>query len=128
MVKGSNAELELQKILWEKGYATPRIAGSGTSRYPAPDLLASNGSIPLAIECKSTSKEKVYVSKKQLLQLFSFSKKFGAVALIAVRFDREPWYLVEPGYGVETKKSIKYEKRRVFKIGRRASDLNGGSG
>lgn len=123
MVKGNQSELELQKILWEKGYATVRVAGSGTSRFPAPDLLANNGQLPLVIECKSTSKEKVYVRKKELLQLHHFTKVFGGLALLAIRFNREPWYLLQPVYGDEKDKSICYSKPTVIEKGDKVSKL-----
>lgn len=63
-----------------------RIAGSGRMNYPSPDVLASNGSTVLAIECKATKKDQQYFEKEQIDQLVSFSKLFGASPLIAIKF------------------------------------------
>src|SRR3989344_2985518 len=37
--KGSKAERELLHMFWAKNFATIRSAGSGSMKYPGPDLL-----------------------------------------------------------------------------------------
>ena len=39
-VKGSNAERELILDLFNKGWAVSRVAGSGCSTLPTPDIIA----------------------------------------------------------------------------------------
>ena len=57
--KGINAERELIHIFWKtKSWAACRVAGSGAIKYPAPDVLAGNGNILLAIECKACQGDK----------------------------------------------------------------------
>ena len=94
-VKGTNGERELVRIFNEDyGWSCVRIAGSGSSRYPSPDILAGNAVRRIAIECKVTKDNKKYLTKEDIDQLRVFSQKFGAEAWLAVRFPREPWYFL----------------------------------
>lgn len=92
--KGSNAERELIELFWKSGWAAHRIAGSGSSRFPSPDVIAGNFKKKFAIECKATKSSNQYVSKEQAKALQNFSEIFGAEPWIGVRFDREDWYFV----------------------------------
>ncbi|HDQ59868.1 MAG TPA: Holliday junction resolvase [Candidatus Woesearchaeota archaeon] len=92
--KGSNAERELIRLFWNSGWAAHRIAGSGSSKFPSPDIIAGNFRKKLAIECKSTKSSNQYVSKEQANALNNFASIFGAEPWIGVRFDREDWYFV----------------------------------
>lgn len=94
--KGCNAERELVEKLEAIGYAAVRVAGSGVSKFPCPDVLASNGNEVLAIECKSTKGETQYIKKSQIEDLKVFSKMFGAKPLCAVRFNNVGWHFIEP--------------------------------
>ena len=96
-VKGSRLERELFHMFWnQKGWAGLRVAGSGSTTLPASDLLAGNGSRILAIECKS-GKGRRDIKKKQVEELKTFSKLFGAEAWVGVRFDNMPWYFLQLG-------------------------------
>ena len=53
--KGINAERELIHMFWAEKWAAIRVAGSGSSKYPSPDILAGNNLRKLAIECKAIS-------------------------------------------------------------------------
>ncbi len=72
------------------------MAGSGSCKYPSPDLLAGNAIRRLAIECKVTKENKKYFTEDEITQLKTFSEKFGAESWIAVRFPNEPWYFLIP--------------------------------
>ncbi len=90
--KGTNAERELVHMFWKTGsWAAHRIAGSGSSRYPSPDIIASNNIRRLAIEVKSTKRSTLYIPKDEVDALLSFSRMFGAEPWIAVRFVRTDW-------------------------------------
>lgn len=90
--KGINAERELIHLFHTvEGWSAVRVAGSGSSRYPCPDILAGNSLRHLAIECKATRDEKRYLEKEDVEQLVIFSRRFGAEAWIAVRFLSCPW-------------------------------------
>ena len=92
--KGSNAERELIELFWKSGWAAHRIAGSGSSKFPSPDIIAGNFSKKFAIECKSTKSRNQYITKEQAHGLQKFSEIFGAEPWVGVRFDREEWYFL----------------------------------
>ena len=92
--KGSRTERELFHKLWAEGWATIRAAGSGSTTRPCPDLLASNGTRTLAIECKALKDSKKYFESREIEELISFSSGFGAEAWIGIRFDSKDWFFV----------------------------------
>ena len=92
--KGTKGERELVKFFNNSGWACIRIAGSGSSRYPSPDILAGNAIRRLAIECKVTKDKKKYIPKQEIAQLEIFSRKFGAESWIGVKFSGEKWYFI----------------------------------
>ncbi|MBI4139598.1 Holliday junction resolvase [Candidatus Woesearchaeota archaeon] len=88
--KGSNAERELIKKFWDSNsWAALRVAGSGVSRFPCPDIIAGNGSRFVAIECKSVSGDYIRVERKQLEDLKIFAGLFGAEVWIGARFVKD---------------------------------------
>ena len=111
--KGSNAERELLHKFWAKNFACIRSAGSGSMKYPGPDLLVGNLVKRMSIECKSTKKSTLYLSDYDINQLKDFSKVFDARAWIAVKFFRKDWLFVSledlektpNGYSIEIKKA-----------------------
>ncbi len=92
--KGTAGERELVKFFNEVGWGCIRIAGSGSSRYPSPDILAGNAIRRVAVECKVTAEKKKYFPPDEIEQLRTFSQKFGAEAWIAVHFPAQPWYFI----------------------------------
>ena len=91
--KGTFAERELIHLLWKRGWYSVRIAGSGVSRYPCPDIIAGNGLRRLVIECKSSADSTRYIEKKQVTELVDFGKKLGAEPWIGFRFNKD-WYFI----------------------------------
>ena len=89
--KGSNAERELLHLFWSKGLGCIRSAGSGSMKYPGPDLIVSNKVRTIAIECKSTKDKKKYLDKHDVEQLKEFCDIFGAEPWFALRFARKEW-------------------------------------
>tara|TARA_Y100000310_G_C20349886_1_gene653816 strand:+ start:133 stop:540 length:408 start_codon:yes stop_codon:yes gene_type:complete len=94
-VKGSKAERELFHWLWKNFGPCIRSAGSGSTPKPCPDLIASNGKRALAIECKSTKGDKVYLKSQEIADLMDFSLSFGAEAWLGFRFDNRGWLFIE---------------------------------
>lgn len=90
--KGTSAERELIHSFWSEGWAAVRVAGSGSMKYPSPDLVVSNAIRRLAVECKAVGDHKKYLKHEDVNQLLEFSQKFGAEAWLAIRFDNEDWY------------------------------------
>jgi Holliday junction resolvase len=96
-LKGSNAERELIHLFWgTKEWTACRVAGSGSMKYPSPDIIANKQGINLAIECKATGSDKQYLEKREVEELIAYAKMAGARALVAVRFDRKPWRFLNP--------------------------------
>jgi Holliday junction resolvase len=89
--KGINAERDLIHKFWSVDVAAARIAGSGSSKYPSPDILAGNRSRMLAIEAKITKEKKKYLTKEEIRDLRTFSELFGAEPWVAIRFKGEEW-------------------------------------
>ena len=92
--KGINAERELVHMFWSKNWACIRIAGSGSSKYPSPDVLVSNKLRRLAIECKATKEQKKYFEKREIDALKKFAVIFGAEPWVAVKFKDHEWYFI----------------------------------
>lgn len=89
--KGSDGERELIDLFWELGWVAHRIAGSGSSKYPSPDVLAGNGKRTLAIEAKVTKEDRKYFLKEEISALLEFSRLFGAEPWVSIKFGKESW-------------------------------------
>jgi Holliday junction resolvase len=89
--KGARAERELQTSLWEDGFCVVRVAGSGRSRLPSPDLLAVKSGKVYAIECKSTAKDSRSIPKADLKSLQEFCDRGPCIPIIAVKFNNRGW-------------------------------------
>ena len=94
--KGTNGERELVKFFNDVGWGCIRIAGSGSSRYPSPDILAGNAIRRVAIECKVTKDQKKYLLAEEIEQLTTLSRKFGAESWIGIRFPGGEWFFLMP--------------------------------
>jgi len=94
--KGANAERELLHMLSEKGFAVVRVAGSGMISETSADLIAGNSSRQFVIECKCSKDKKRYLEKRQIADLKEFAKKFGFPPIVAVKFNRQGWWFINP--------------------------------
>lgn len=93
--KGINAERDLIHKFWQKeGWSAIRVAGSGSSKYPSPDILAGNKVRKLAIESKIISEDKKYFSNDDITQLKAFCNIFGAEPWVAIKFKGHEWLFV----------------------------------
>ncbi len=92
--KGTNAERQLIHKFWAQRWAAIRTAGSGSQKYPSPDILAGNNLRKLAIECKVTKDKSKYLPKNEIHALKEFSGLFGAEPWIAVKFNNKDWYFM----------------------------------
>jgi len=92
--KGINGERDLVHQFWGLGLACHRIAGSGSTKYPSPDLIVGNRIRRLAIECKITKDNKKYFTKEEIEGLKEFSDIFGAEPWIAVKFKNSDWFFL----------------------------------
>lgn len=85
--KGTEKERRLVRYLINKGYMAVRVAGSGAGTPdPRPDILAGTPKVKYAIELKSSAKNMISISKKQVEELKEFCRGYGSRALVCVWF------------------------------------------
>ncbi len=88
---GINGEREILNKLREFGFSGIRAAGSGTTKWPTPDILAAREGCIIAMEVKVSSGDKIYVRRREINELLSFSSDFNALPVLSVRFRRGGW-------------------------------------
>ena len=103
--KGSRTERELVHLFFEADWQPVRIAGSGSTPLPSPDLLVGSKGRVLAIECKSGKTIK-YIQEDQIDELIDFSSRFGSEAWVGLRFDRKDWLFLKPDQLSRTKSGV----------------------
>lgn len=95
--KGSKAERELLNLFTEMGWRAARVAGSGMNDNTYCDLIAGKiGRKGFAIEAKSSKKNRIYITKKQIEDFVLFTSMMGLKPVVAVRFNREGWLFLNP--------------------------------
>ena len=125
--KGTAEERDLVHKLWDRDFAAMRApASGGATKNPLPDVVAGNGKIYLAIEVKTTSKDKIYIDFEQIDALVEFSKKFGATPYIGIKFKYTKWYFIAPENAEKTKNgNIKIEKNFILENGLEIDEIVG---
>ena len=101
--KGSKAERELLTLFTQMGWKAARVAGSGRNDNTFCDLIA--GKIKRkghTIEAKSSKKNRIYITKKQIEEFILFSSLMGLKPTLAVRFNREGWLFLDPKHLEDT--------------------------
>lgn len=116
--KGTNAERELIHKFWANGFAAIRSAGSGSMKYPSPDIIAAKNGRILAIECKVTKEHYKYFEKKEIGDLKSFSEIFEAESYVAIKFKGQEWFFLDLNDLKETEKSFMVDIELVRNKGR----------
>lgn len=88
--KGARRERELTNYLDDAHYAVMRAPSSGSAtNRDLPDILAAKPHERLAIEAKSSKKDKiVYIDFNEIDALRRFAQYFNAQPIIAVRWDQ----------------------------------------
>ena len=108
MRRGISGEREFIHILDRLGFAVLRAPSSGAgTKLDRPDIIAGRKGLHLAIEVKSTRKETLYIEKESVNQLVRFSIKFGADPIVAIKFMRKGWFLLEPKHLTKKNKTFK---------------------
>ena len=122
-IKGSTAERELIQLFHNAGWAPVRVAGSGSARIPAVDIVAGKSGNVFAVECKSSRSSKIYISKDQVRELAYFASIFGAKAIVGVRFDREAWRFFALHELRDSGKNYVVDKSVAITVGKKFEDL-----
>jgi len=117
--KGYKEEIDLVKILWDNNFAAIRApASGGATKKPLPDVIAGNGDKYLAIEVKTTSKDKIYIDSQKIEGLLKFSKIFGAEAYIGIKFKYKKWlFLPIDDLEITAQKNYKIDHELALKKG-----------
>ena len=115
--KGINAERDLIHKFWSENIPAVRIAGSGSSKYPSPDILAGTRKRKFAIEAKITKEDKKYLTKEEVNALKKFADMFGAEPWIAIKFKGAEWIFLPISEIGETEKCFLIEKEISEKKG-----------
>ena len=102
-------------------YRAVRVAGSGTMENADCDLIAGKKGKKYCIECKSSKKPVKYISKKQIEEFMIFSEIFGLKPIIAMRFNREGWFFLNPKHLKDSGKNWKLSLELAQKKGKRFS-------
>lgn len=121
--KGTRYERELFHMFWDTNeFSAVRIAGSGSTPMPAPDLVVGGKNKHFAIECKSVKASSKYFKEGEIEELILFANKFGAQPYVAIRFNNRGWFFVKPenlkktnktfclSYELAKEKGISFEK------------------
>ena len=93
--KGANAERELIHTLSDKGFAVLRVAGSGVSPLPSPDVVALKNGRILAIECKAWKGNYLAISCITMGDEVNWAKTAGAEFFVGWKIPREGWLFVK---------------------------------
>ncbi len=125
--KGSKEERDLVRILWEKNFAAMRApASGGATKKPLPDVLAGNGHIYLAIEVKTTTKDRIYIDSQKISGLREFSDIFGAQPYVGIKFKYKKWLFLAPDDLIMTKnENYRLDKDLAFEKGLELDELLG---
>lgn len=115
--KGSNAERELLFALFNKGFAVSRVAGSGSSQLPTPDVLGFKAGKAIAIECKTKKGEYLNIREEQIEELLLWEKLSGLKAYVAWRLGKDQWYFIGLNGLKKTKKAYSIKRTEIQEKG-----------
>ena len=127
--KGSKEERDLVKLLWQADFAAMRApASGGATKKPLPDVIAGNGKLYLAIEVKTTSKERIYIGSEKIGGLCEFSDIFGAQPYVGIKFKYKKWLFLSPENLIRTKnRNYRLDLELALKKGLELEELLGKS-
>ncbi len=91
---GTKGEREIVKMFWDSGWAAIRAPGSGSARFPSPDIIAGRGNRKIVIEAKMTKEDKKYFEAREIEELKKFGMVFGAEIWVAVKFRGMSWLFI----------------------------------
>ncbi len=93
--KGANAERELIHTLHERGFAVLRVAGSGVSPLPSPDVVALKSGRIIAIECKAWKGNYLAIPLETFNDEVNWAKVAGAEFFVGWKVPHEGWFFIK---------------------------------
>jgi len=123
--KGSKVERELFQMFVDNNFRAVRVAGSGVMENADCDIIAGKkgGGRKYCIEVKSSKKPIKYITKEQISSFMIFSEIFGLKPVVAVRFNREGWFFLNPKNLEDSGKNFVISLEKARKKGRRFSQF-----
>ncbi len=121
--KGANAERELMRLFFQQGFSVVRIAGSGTSPLPAPDIIAIRKGRIIAVECKARKASNLAITIEQIGELLGWAKKAGAEPWIAWKIPRKGWLFLKTGQLSNTGKFYTISMKDAFAKGKPLQEI-----
>lgn len=126
--KGANAERELINILFKHGMAVLRVAGSGATSLPSPDVVALKPGMQIAIECKAWNKPYLNILNAQMDELQEWGKLAGAELYVAWKIPRKGWRFLKPeqfsrsakSYNISIKNALTHGVELTVIVGKQA--------
>ncbi len=115
--KGANAERELMHLFFDRGFSVVRIAGSGTSPLPAPDIIAIKNKRIVSVECKARKAKNLAISVGQIGELRDWAKKAGSEPWVAWKIPRKGWFFLKPEQLKNTGKFFTINQKHAMKTG-----------
>ncbi len=115
--KGANAERELIKLLFERGFAVARVAGSGVSSLPSPDIIALKPGKQLAMECKAWSQAYLSIPLQQMDELSSWARVSGTEMFVAWKVPHKGWFFLQEKHFTKNPKFYVVSRKKAEKQG-----------
>jgi Holliday junction resolvase len=94
--KGANAERELVHTLFDAGFSVVRVAGSGKTSLPAPDIIALRKGRVIAFECKAWNAKNLAIPIEQMQEFRQWCNRAGAEAVIGWKVPHKGWFFLKP--------------------------------
>ncbi len=116
--KGANAERELIKLLFDRGFAVLRVAGSGVSPLPSPDVVAIKSGRILAFECKAWRGQHLAIPVVTMNDEVNWARVAGAEFFVGWKIPREGWlfFKFEHFHNAGKNFMISLENARKFSV------------
>jgi Holliday junction resolvase len=92
--KGANAERELIHILHDKGFAVLRVAGSGVSPLPSPDVVALKNGRIIAFECKAWKGNYLAIPTETFNDEVNWARVAGAEFFVGWKVPHKGWFFI----------------------------------
>ncbi len=115
--KGAGAERELIHKLFSLGFSVARIAGSGSTSLPSPDIIALTPEKRLAIECKFWNSDYLHIPVDEMEQLAGWAGRAGTEMFVAWKIPNKGWFFLLPTHFNKNKKNFTVSKKNAMKFG-----------
>jgi Holliday junction resolvase len=122
--KGSRVERELLAMFTEHSWRAARIAGSGVNDDSPADLIVGKmGKRGYCVECKSSKKTSIYITKEQIEDFILFSNMIGLTPVIAARFNYEGFIFLSPSQLQDSGKNWVINLKKAKEEGKKFSQF-----